>query len=394
MLPRPHILQPTDRRTFVQGLRIIEGIQDFFLVVVRPAGQDKLKVDAHLQTGHFPENVQIADVVSEVDQYDTRTEFVGPFTKKCLGLGLVEGAVGSVLDGLGGEPPYIRTSVTRGPQIFDGFETDGWEFDTSEGDSGHKAIIEHRLDDDNLASFKGISFHVHQYKREPPDKVSIDIAVDNQNIWPSAGSGDAIFSRKYEVFLRRKKGGNVGKAADIAGLLITQRSLCVQIAFGECIRKIPFRDFFGDVGIVNEVPFNLDDLYDIPVSINVGKISDIDPRGPRFDFAFKKGILRKLQRAMVTAGSSSLFRYQSGGIGYLQTRHFQMRLLKILPAATLDRPLNEISFVSDEVKERVDMSLREFLTISDTQTAAKLGVSLREARELKSKLLPRRDSRA
>jgi hypothetical protein len=33
MLPRPHTMQPTDRRTFVRGLRIIEGIQDFFLVI-------------------------------------------------------------------------------------------------------------------------------------------------------------------------------------------------------------------------------------------------------------------------------------------------------------------------------------------------------------------------
>lgn len=33
MLPRPHMLQPTDHRTFIQGLRIIEGVQDFFLIV-------------------------------------------------------------------------------------------------------------------------------------------------------------------------------------------------------------------------------------------------------------------------------------------------------------------------------------------------------------------------
>ena len=69
MLPRPHILQPTDRRSFVQGLRVIEGIQDFFLVVVRPAGQDKLQVDAHLQTGHFPENINI-ETPTNAAKYD------------------------------------------------------------------------------------------------------------------------------------------------------------------------------------------------------------------------------------------------------------------------------------------------------------------------------------
>ncbi len=33
MLPRPHALQATDYRTFIKGLRMIEGIQEFFLVI-------------------------------------------------------------------------------------------------------------------------------------------------------------------------------------------------------------------------------------------------------------------------------------------------------------------------------------------------------------------------
>ena len=46
MLPRPHMLQPTDRRTFAQGLRIIEGVQEFFLVVEYPPGMPGLCVEA------------------------------------------------------------------------------------------------------------------------------------------------------------------------------------------------------------------------------------------------------------------------------------------------------------------------------------------------------------
>ncbi len=57
MLPRPHILQPTDMRTFVNGLRVIEGIQDFFLVVSRPRSVPGLFIKAVLDTGHFSEKV-------------------------------------------------------------------------------------------------------------------------------------------------------------------------------------------------------------------------------------------------------------------------------------------------------------------------------------------------
>src|SRR5262249_59811803 len=57
MFPRPHVLQPTDFRTFVQGLRYIEGVQEFFLVVARPKEITGLGIEASLETGHFHEDV-------------------------------------------------------------------------------------------------------------------------------------------------------------------------------------------------------------------------------------------------------------------------------------------------------------------------------------------------
>jgi hypothetical protein len=61
MLPRPHVLQPTDHRTFVQGLRYIEGVQDFFLIVARPKDIPGLCIEAFLETSHFPEEVQVKE---------------------------------------------------------------------------------------------------------------------------------------------------------------------------------------------------------------------------------------------------------------------------------------------------------------------------------------------
>ena len=61
MLPRPHVLPPTDRRTFIQGLRYIEGMQEFFLVVSRPRHIEGLRIEACLDTGHFPEDVEVIE---------------------------------------------------------------------------------------------------------------------------------------------------------------------------------------------------------------------------------------------------------------------------------------------------------------------------------------------
>jgi hypothetical protein len=50
MLPRPHTLQATDHRTFVQSLRMIEGIQEFFLIVSRPSKMCGLAIETRLET--------------------------------------------------------------------------------------------------------------------------------------------------------------------------------------------------------------------------------------------------------------------------------------------------------------------------------------------------------
>ena len=50
--PRPHISDP-DYQTFISGPRRLEGIQEFFLVVIQPKSRPGLCVSAHLRTGHF-----------------------------------------------------------------------------------------------------------------------------------------------------------------------------------------------------------------------------------------------------------------------------------------------------------------------------------------------------
>jgi hypothetical protein len=75
MLPRPHTLQATDYRTFVRGLRMIEGVQEFLLIVSRPTSLPGLCIEATLETGHFPENVtlQQAGAATLAPQAQTNT---------------------------------------------------------------------------------------------------------------------------------------------------------------------------------------------------------------------------------------------------------------------------------------------------------------------------------
>ncbi len=88
MLARPHVLQPTDFRTFVQGLRAIEGVQEFFLIVSRPQEMEGLCVETSLETGHFPEDTAITEPEPEYDESSedfpvTKTAESGLISKKC-----------------------------------------------------------------------------------------------------------------------------------------------------------------------------------------------------------------------------------------------------------------------------------------------------------------------
>ncbi len=64
MLPRPHIID--SESTFTNGPRRLEGIQEFFLVVLRPESVKELCMEAYLETAH---------VVSEPQfEYETKTD--------------------------------------------------------------------------------------------------------------------------------------------------------------------------------------------------------------------------------------------------------------------------------------------------------------------------------
>ena len=148
-------MQPTDRRTFVQGLRFIEGVQDFFLIVLRDKDQPALNVDVFLQTGHFPENVDLpppaAESVYEFADFTLHWEDSMNASDTWTFFG----------DG-------YKTAHRK--QVFDVVdEANGWEADPTRGDGGkggegfaHPAASGFAEDAHFLLAFPAAFFHCGQ----------------------------------------------------------------------------------------------------------------------------------------------------------------------------------------------------------------------------------------
>jgi len=363
MLPRPHVLQPTDQRSFIQGLRAIEGIQDFFLVVSRLKSDDRIKLDIHLQTGHFPEGVESVPTIPEAELFETRSEVIGPISEACPG---------PMFPMFGGSSV---TDVTNGPRVLDGFEADGWEFDTREGDTGHRAISEERLPDDTLTmsptSRNSFQFLKRIYQREAPDKVRIHIVVES--------GFDALFSRRYRVHLRRRRPVVSANQTDPSRLLITQRSLCTQIQLGGCLRKIPFTrqlPSLGDLVIVDEplFPGPLPLPWD-PAGVGASAIAAEQ----------RDASIEKLRKAMLSSQSSPR-RYELGRVGYLESQAFARRLLQVLPERVLESRIT-LPTHSGDALTTPEITLKEALRMDLGSLSDRIALSPEDAAHLRSGLL-------
>jgi len=405
MLPRPHILQPTDRRTFVQGLRVIEGVQDFFLIVIRDKEQPILNVDAFLQTGHFPENINIPSPADDV-KYEYM-DSIYPVEYWITGKGR-----NPIWDGNKKKNMEIDLDVVD--------ESNGWEADPTKGDSGKGGVKEIKnketvtITEVDTETGDVLGTHQQTVSRESGDISDTDYKVTEGHLIVTAhleatpdygifgGYGITTFSRAYQVFMRRKKTNVPTPVADVSGLLITQRKLCTQITYNECISSkdvttIKLKPIDTDVvdwpgrwfdDIVVELPFDITPLFDIPEvvdpSIFGDKVRPPKPRGQRNDFPFKKGIIRMIQNSMLSASNSPL-RNEPGTVGYLQSKHFQKRLLQILPKEVLESSIHDLAFINSKVKDKVskNISLKEILSANDLLASKQFGISKNEILNVK-----------
>lgn len=359
MLPRPHMLQPTNRRTFVQGIRSIEGIQEFFLVVSRPNTMEGICVEARLDTGHFPEDVEIKE--PPVNYKESEIEFT-----------LQKYAANGANNGAG--PLNMNGAITPLNTIFT--VPSGWYVDKRtipdppfpKGDAGHVGITE----TDNGSNSQGTPINYNYQATDTHIEISGYIQGAD---W--FGSG-AIFNKKYKVYLRSIEPipSEIGDMANIAGLFVTSRTLCCCFYSGyPCLIK----------GVVppNPVPPFPDEKYSRIVEQRILSISESllsDPIALRSLEPAVKGLMRKLKSIMISSRESRLSHFEDG-ITFLDSDFFVHNILVHFPDSVKRILLNSIRELDDRVKTAYGNTATVEQALNDTleKFILKTSLNYREA---------------
>jgi len=327
MLPRPHTVQPTLRRTFVQGFREIEGIQDFFLIVARPKDANALCIQTSLETGHIVETA--FDVADDSDKafWEYRTETVTVFEQ------------GGILFK---DTPVGSKSINKIFHIIT--PNSGWEFDPDKGDPGRVSVEENIIrsqhgmqPDDDSAYIENGSLNNYSYFISAPDKLIISATISWNSLVGVWAQGFVTFHRQYKLFLRRRKtiSNQETYAKDRERLVITHRDLTVCAKFDDgCPKQIRPDQASGSGPDIND---NLDVFIVDDVPLKTGS----------------RGIeLSVLQEAM-TAGTSSPSRSERGFESFLDTDAFKEMVKRNIPEQVLDQPIDKIEGMSESVRERL-----------------------------------------
>lgn len=348
MLPRPHLLQPTNRRTFAQGLRIIEGIQEFFFIVVRDPAMEGICIEARLDTGHYPENIQIQE--PEL-QYETSTaEFV--VQKHADNGGVFNNPQQTLLD-----------TVYTVPS--------GWVVDTRVpppsppfplGDAGHIGI--HDTDIGSNAQGAPINYN---YQAISPTQVLVSGYIQGANFF---GPG-AIFNHKYTVFLRSEqpKPSDIGESVDIGQLFTTSRNLCC------CFHKVPTNPCLTVGKLIAPFPSDPDTTYTKILSqrnIKIPKNLLEDMIVNRSMAPAVKALLKEIKNILITSRSGK-FNYTDEDIEitFLDSDYFVSRILPRFPLSVQNRLLSAVPGLdplvlaafgpTGTIKDALSLDLAEFM---------------------------------
>lgn len=372
MLPRPHVLESTDRRTFIQGLRAIEGVQEFMLVVTRPEEIEGICIEALLETGHFPEDI---DIEQPPDEFEESHE------------------------------DFTVTGFADNSTIFQNCENFMDEFTVQAG-----WVIDRRLErkrnpgdpvgsgwDENHPGVAEIANNSNGQANDTLDdydyRAISDIAVRVKGrICGARAQGDkARFKRVYRVFTRSEEPKSSSSAPDIPieTLIITSRGLCACIKSGEvCPELVPFHtlpDFdFPETdqvvafreSIVDERPIKINPVLIRP---NVSQASRMPPT---------KDLLRRIQSAM-TMSWRLPSRYPAGEIGFTDSDFFKNQVLQALPNDQLNAPITSVEGLPDNVLSSLsDLgSIAEALELGLSEFSRKTGLTLEEAADVRRRLL-------
>ncbi|MBK7236295.1 MAG: hypothetical protein IPI02_11950 [Sterolibacteriaceae bacterium] len=398
MLPRPHVLQPTDHRTFIRGLRFIEGMQDFFLIVTRPMEIEGLCIETTLETGHFPEQVDVVEPVEEFDSVDfpfdiferTNNCFVGPCSPK----------------------PFDFPFSVPTP----------WAIDFTKGDRGHPGIT--------LVQERG-----NKWTQDTRVLNYAAISDTTAHAWGSfRGEGGlgpgGILDMSFVVHAKKPKPKPTDAGKVVTPFFITSRGLCTCFRSGPTCPEVlevgfPVPDDQPpvDVATPGEGPSPGTATPAPPVVIGtfgmmaVGSTSTsaaydaaaptiVDERAIEIDrtllsyershptrLPLLKEVLRKVHIALSTSQRLSTRRPVSR-YSFLESDYFRDRLRRVLPAESLSRPVARVPNVPARVAAALgeDTTVGQALALNLAQLAKQTGLSPAAALALRRRLLGLRDA--
>jgi hypothetical protein len=350
MLPRPHVLQPTDHRTIVQGLRYIEGIQEFLLIVSRPEDIEGIAVEASLDTGHFPEDVDTEEPEEEYDESEETfavTAFAdnGWFSGDCTNIN--------------------HEFTVQSP----------WVVNSRKGDLPDHPGVSMIADNNNDQA--NDSLENYNY-----GKIGDAAVVVTGRICGEAGQGDkARFNRTYKVFTRSAEPKpSSGGPSVVTPFLTTSRSLCVRVRSGDpcpTVVALPPRipPFPPGDWVVSEDPVKI-------ASAMLRRHVTTEGRGPVL-----KELLREIHGRMATSWRLRT-RYPNGEISFLDTNYFADRIADTLPPEILERPLRELSGVPERVGPQLERApVGEVLRLPLAELARRTGTDIAEAARARRRVL-------
>jgi hypothetical protein len=350
MLPRPHILQPTDRRTFIQGLRVIEGVQEYFLIVTRPAYVEGMSIEVTLETGHFPEDVEVEEPPDEYEE--TSEEFeVTAYARGGHGWS----GRGDTVD--------ITSDLSSTYNVAAGTVVDKRP---GKGDPGHPGVSEIANNSDSEANDS-----LRSYNYQATDStVQVSGRISGNDWW---GSG-ANFRRTYRVFTRSEQPiDSDAEPVVVTPFLITGRGLCVRYrSEGNCPIVIPLPTHPDDLlpgdWVVDEEP------------LRVASLSSRSAPGQRFPLI--KEALRQIQFAMARSGRMPS-RRPFGAVRFLDSDYFAGQIAKHLPPDLARRPVSEVRMETGEVAEGSEFTVYDLMT-TDFATLQRLtGLPIHELAQLR-----------
>lgn len=351
MLARPHVLQPTDHRTFVDGLRQIEGVQEFVVIIGRPADMPGLCVEVMLETGHFPEGLTPELPKEEYEESEETfkvTAFAddGFTSGDCTNINQTH----TVLNGW-----IVDTRPERGP------------------DPGHPGMKEIANNSNGQANS---SLENYNYQRISDADVLVSGRICGESLWRD----EARFNRDYVVFTRsvNPKPNTGGAKVPMDKLLITSRGLCVCFKSGDPCPEVQQVGITGRPG---------DIVAEHPVAISprlLTRSATSESRLPAM-----KELLFRIQKAMVTSWRLPRRHSFDEALGFLETEYFKDQIKKVLPRDRLEAEIGNIPDVPRAVVDSLGKKARvaDVLDLDLAELSRRTGLSQNEAVRARNTLL-------